>query len=105
MQKRVNFGINLNNDICDTKKTWNLLNDLVSNGRSRKKKGFSEVRVGDSMIQNPTENAKHLFPISAQLVQYWTQKYHIVINHHNPTWGRVMLRHFMLVLFQVMKLN
>ena len=37
-----------NDAISDTKKTWSLLNDLLSNGRSRKKKGIGEVRVGDT---------------------------------------------------------
>ena len=76
------------------KTTWNSLNYLVSNGRSKKKKGMSEVTVGDSMIQNPAELLSVFIPISAQLVQYWTQKYGIIINHHYPpTLGRVVLRH------------
>ena len=44
--------------ISDARKNWNLLNDFVSNGRSRKK-GIGEVRVGDSMIQNPAEITEH----------------------------------------------
>ena len=48
-----------NDAICNARKTWRLLNDLVSNGRSRKKKGISEVRVRDSTVQNPAEIAEH----------------------------------------------
>ena len=36
-----------------------MTNDLVSTGRSRKKKGIGEVRVGDSIVQNPTKIAEH----------------------------------------------
>ena len=36
-----------------------MLNDSVNNGRSKKKKGISETKVGDSMIKNPAEEVEH----------------------------------------------
>ena len=36
-----------------------MLNDLDNNGRSKKKKGISEIEVGDSMIENPAEVAEY----------------------------------------------
>ena len=75
--------------MSDTIKTCKLLNDLVSNGRSKKKNGIGEVRVEMQCYKILLKLLSILIPISAQVVQYWTQKYLIVINHHYPTWGRV----------------
>ena len=35
------------------------MNDLVNNGCLKKMKVISEIKVGDSMIENPTEIAEH----------------------------------------------
>ena len=45
-----------NDAIDNPRKTRRLLNDLVN---SKKTKGISEIKVGDSMIENPTEVAEH----------------------------------------------
>ena len=34
-------------------------NDTINNSRSKKKKGISKIKVGDSMVENPAEVAKH----------------------------------------------
>ena len=36
-----------------------LLNDLVNNGRSKKRKGIRGFKVEDSIIENPAEAAEH----------------------------------------------
>ena len=41
------------------RKTWRLLNDLVNYSRPKKNKDISEIKVGDSMIEDPAEVAEH----------------------------------------------
>ena len=54
----------------NSRKTWRLLNDVVNNGRSKKKKGISDVEVENLMIENSDEVSdnliSHLYSVDAE---------------------------------------